>query len=532
MRFHTQIPYTKIQLQRLLVKIFEIINSNGAEQLKINLNIIFSNIKDSMGKNDNPLIFDMSTEDIQKKIEQYLPVREYEKDTLGEVFTPEKLIVEMLDQLPSSVWRDPSKKWLDPANGTGNFPMVVFKKLVEKLPGKYKGSGPEDSYSTEEGKKRHILKNMLYMCEINPKNIKISKKIFGPTANICCCDFLNEEKKWRKQFKMEKETDKFDIIIGNPPFNDKTNENNRTNKALWPLFIDKSLEVLKPGGFLGFIHPQNWRGPGQKKWQLLSGKQIIYLHIFGEKESYNLFNVGTKVDLYVLQNKPNTQKTTVIDAIGDKHELDLKKYLFLPNYKISEISKLTTNDKGIKVIQDTFYSTVKTSETEKQYKVISSIVSGTVPKFRYTDDNTKGHFGVSKVIINSGRYPYPYNDYKGEYGMTQNLFAIPITSKKEGDCIVEAINSEKFQEIIKASKWGIYGLDYRMFEHLKPDFYKDFVNKSSSCSLAKSKKSETKKKRELIIESSTSSDTEKKEGGFKQSKKRTRKNKKSIWKIW
>jgi tRNA dimethylallyltransferase len=48
-----------------------------------------------MGKNNDALIFHMSPEDIQKKIEQYLPVRKEEKDKLGEVFTPQKLIEEI-----------------------------------------------------------------------------------------------------------------------------------------------------------------------------------------------------------------------------------------------------------------------------------------------------------------------------------------------------------------------------------------------------------------------------------------------------
>ena len=100
--------------------------------------------------------------------------------------------------------------------------------------------------------------------------------------------------------------------------------------------------------------------------------------------------------------------------------------------------------------------------------------------FRYTNDNTKGHYTVSKVIVNSGRYAYTLNDYKGEYAMTQNLFAIPISSKKEGDDIVEAFDSEEFKEIIKACKWGIYGLDYRMFKYFRPDFYKQFLGKTSA----------------------------------------------------
>ena len=33
------------------------------------------------------------------------------------------------------------------------------------------------------------------------KNVKISKKIFGQTANICCAHFLEEEDKWKSEFK-------------------------------------------------------------------------------------------------------------------------------------------------------------------------------------------------------------------------------------------------------------------------------------------------------------------------------------------
>ena len=69
--------------------------------------------------------------------------------------------------------------------------------------------------------------------------------------------------------------------------------------------------------------------------------------------------------------------------------------------------------------------------------------------------------------------------------MTQNIFGIPITSKKHGDCIIEAINTKDFTDIIKSAKWGIYGIDYRFFKYLKPDFYKDFLGKTSSCSAIK-----------------------------------------------
>ena len=45
-----------------------------------------------MGKTNEILIFNMKPKDVQNKIEQYLPVREDEKNKLGEVFTPVTLI--------------------------------------------------------------------------------------------------------------------------------------------------------------------------------------------------------------------------------------------------------------------------------------------------------------------------------------------------------------------------------------------------------------------------------------------------------
>ena len=69
--------------------------------------------------------------------------------------------------------------------------------------------------------------------------------------------------------------------------------------------------------------------------------------------------------------------------------------------------------------------------------------------------------------------------------MSQITFGIPITSKKQGDCIVEAINTDEFKEIVKATKWGAFQTDWRMFQYFRPDFYKDFLGKTSSCGAIK-----------------------------------------------
>jgi hypothetical protein len=94
---------------------------------------------------------------------------------------------------------------------------------------------------------------------------------------------------------------------------------------------------------------------------------------------------------------------------------------------------------------------------------------------RYFDHgnlNDTVHFGVAKVLLNQNELQYPYNDYKGEYGMSQLTFGIRIKSKKEGDMIVKFLNSDKGKRIIAATKWNTFYTDYGMFKYFKKDWYK------------------------------------------------------------
>jgi hypothetical protein len=63
-------------------------------------------------------------------INSYLGVSDIEKKKLGEVFTPFSLINDMLNTLPEDVWSNPNLKWLDPANGIGNFPSILMVLLL------------------------------------------------------------------------------------------------------------------------------------------------------------------------------------------------------------------------------------------------------------------------------------------------------------------------------------------------------------------------------------------------------------------
>lgn len=408
-------------------------------------------------------------------IRDRLTVRKEEKNLYGEVFTPIELVCEMLDKIPNEVWKNPNLKWLDPANGIGNFPVVVYYKLMESL---------KDVIPTDTQRSRHIIENMLYMVEINPVNSKVCEKIFDmidpkSKPNIKTMDSLELK---HETFNIEK----FNIIIGNPPFQKSqigVRKGGYGGRELWGKFVELSLNFLEEGGILGIIHPPPWRKPEHNLWNILSQKQILYLHINGENDGKKIFNASTRFDMYVLENKPLYKNTEVIDELGNINSINLSEWLFLPNYDYDNIKEiLTTEENGIDIIySSTIYDTRKpylSKEKNDKYKypIVHTITQKGLT-YMYTDDKSRGQFGIPKVLLNFGRYQYNHteqNDYKGDFGMSQITYGIPISSKKEGDLILNVIGTDKFKTMIKATKWSSFQTDWRMFKYFKKDFYKYF----------------------------------------------------------
>ena len=97
------------------------------------------------------------------------------KQLYGEVNTPFKLVEEMLAIIPKAKFKDPNLKWLDAGTGKGNFAIMLYFKLMEGLHG---------IIINLEERKNHIIKNMIYMFEIQDENRKRLREIFGQEANI------------------------------------------------------------------------------------------------------------------------------------------------------------------------------------------------------------------------------------------------------------------------------------------------------------------------------------------------------------
>jgi hypothetical protein len=457
-----------------------------------------------------PEIYNMNQEEISQIIKENLIIDAKKKDKYGDVHTPPSLIVEMLDKLPKKIWHDPNRKWLDPAVGIGSFQMIVYERLFVGL----------EHWESDSAKRHnHIIQNMLFMYELNPQNVKRVRSFFGENANITKGDFLKS-----------KEDQKYDVILGNPPFNDSQEASGKKGggDSLWPDFVLKSLELLNPSGYLVFVHPASWRKPQSENSKtaclfkkMAVEKQIEYLEIHSKPDGVKLFDVQTRYDWYVLQNIPCLKPTIVKDETGEIHSIDLRDWEFLPNCYYAEVKSLLCKKREkhgfgrdcLEVIYSrnqfgTDKSWIRETENnEFKYPVIHSTPSdGTRTYWSNTKHpdirNPIEMFGVKKIIFGESGIHNVVVDLYGDYGMTQGAIGIKIGSKIEGLQMKTALESEGFNRIIKALSFGNFRIDWRMFLFFKKDFHTFFLKKrekrKTSNIRTKSKKNKTRKLRFAI----------------------------------
>jgi len=94
---------------------------------------------------------------------KHAAVRQQRRKQTGEDFTPAVLVNEILDKLPTEIWKDASKTWLDPTAGNGNFLVEVKARLV--------AAGHDEN---------HILENMIFGVDLMPDNCEeMIERLYG-----------------------------------------------------------------------------------------------------------------------------------------------------------------------------------------------------------------------------------------------------------------------------------------------------------------------------------------------------------------
>jgi hypothetical protein len=275
-------------------------------------------------------------------IDSCLKPKQKEKQENGEVFTPMSLVFEMLDNLDKhyikehgrSIFTEPNFKWFDPASGMGNFPVAVYLKLMEGL----KTQIPND-----EERKKHIIENMLYMSELNKKNVFISHQIFNMNNQYKLNLYEGDTLELDSISVWGITLNSFDVVLGNPPYNKggirshTGKQLGKKNETIWTKFIEKSFgEWLKPDGFLAFINPLSWLKKSHSLHNEMLEKHIVWLKLWDNSQSKGMINADIPISLYILQNTLNQpNKKTEITSILKRRSLTTTSIEYLnPKYSV------------------------------------------------------------------------------------------------------------------------------------------------------------------------------------------------------
>lgn len=358
-------------------------------------------------------------------IETNLKPKKEQVAARGEVFTPLDLVSEMLDHLPKEVWTHPEYKWLDPASGLGQFPVIVYAKLDEELK-----KSPE--WADDTIRRKHIVENMLYLVEIDNTNVELSRKLLEKMCGSAGCKLNLLKDDFRTANIGEAfGVSKFNVVIGNPPYNPPKTETGSSGNSIWQNFVMKSESLLTEDGYLCFIHPPGWKKPtddvykpekfasgnykvGQIRqgqvWQYLKGRgSFTYIYTNDQKsKAIEFFPNFPAVDYYVFQKSidgPCSTRNVFNGVEYVSRDITLNKSLaYLPCLVTKEtndiVTRMTSKDGEKLMFQRLRYSSGFTTDSAKgAHRYIYTFSSKGEPKYQYSDIEDP-NISMDKLVLN------------------------------------------------------------------------------------------------------------------------------------
>lgn len=302
---------------------------------------------------------------------------------VGEVYTPSTLVENILDQIPEIYWIDKSKKFLDPCFGTGTFIFGIITRLVTIYGYTYKDA---------------IKKVYGFDIRVKYVNFITRKGIY----NVEHSNFLNYNREM-----------KFDVILGNPPYQESTvtyKDKNNKQGGLWWKIMKQGLDILQPDGLLIMVVPTSLFSAGgfgtnTHKISFLN-KSGFKIHQMWKSVDEH-FDVGIKISVVSIKQK----KDNLINIVDLQDSFEIDYTLPIP-FDLCNIS--------YNIAKKCINLHNKWSFTEKDFSV--------------SDD--------SVVKINGGRF----KKYEKTFvGLTQN------TQHKAQTMIIDPSKTSYFESIFKSN---------------------------------------------------------------------------------
>ena len=353
--------------------------------------------------------------------------------------TPISCVEEMIKKIPKSFWDRSleNMKILDPVCGNGNFHFVIYNKLIKK------------KFSP-----KNILENILHFNDIDLNRTIMINSIYEAdkyNINVTTQDYLEYN-----------ESNQFDLIVANPPYAKLLPNGKRASKNhnLIKPFLEKSLKLLKPNGYLLFLTPDNCMSYADrnKLIQRITSLQIMYLNIHTAKKYFK--KVGSSFIWYLIKNTPGKRKFTVEGIrkgvnYKSKVKSEMRKYIplvyndiiqsilhktidsNLPKFKVETSSDLHKYTKA------KFISTEKTEEFK--YKLIHT-PSQTV----YSSRPHKFQEGYKIFISTTDKYRV----FIDKCGMTQSIVFIICSNEEQAKKYLQILQHPLYVFINNICRWG------------------------------------------------------------------------------
>lgn len=215
---------------------------------------------------------------------------------------------------------------------------------------------------------------------------------------------------------------KFDVVIGNPPYQ----ETGGSGNPIWQEFVERGLNVLVDGGHLAMIHPPAWRGTGDIKQNIARISNMLkridfeWISMHDIPDGTKNFKAGTAYDMYVAR-KSNTPNfiTEIRGTDGSESRTCIKSIDIVPNFDFGLVQGLIAKEGEEKV--NFIYSAVKFETRKKWMSKVETdefchrcvySISRTTGKLKFRYSNTQ-HPKTRKA------YPPPFWNPEGNFRKIQ-----------------------------------------------------------------------------------------------------------------